>query len=62
MATCPDGHQSVSEDYCDVCGMRIMLAPGAESFVAGFGFRWRPGWRQRWLGWRRRWLGFRRRW
>ena len=23
MAICPDGHDSVSEDYCDVCGMRI---------------------------------------
>lgn len=27
MATCPDGHQSASDDYCDVCGMRIAGAP-----------------------------------
>ena len=26
MATCPNGHQSVSEDWCDVCGHR-MAAP-----------------------------------
>jgi hypothetical protein len=28
MATCPDGHDSVSEDYCDVCGMLMTGAPG----------------------------------
>jgi hypothetical protein len=30
MATCPSGHQSASDDYCDVCGMLIgaaVLAP-----------------------------------
>lgn len=27
MATCPDGHDSVSQDYCDICGMRISGAP-----------------------------------
>ena len=31
MATCPDGHQSVSEDYCDVCGMLIAGAPAARA-------------------------------
>ncbi len=30
MAVCPDGHDSASEDFCDVCGMRI-LSPGAAS-------------------------------
>jgi hypothetical protein len=31
MATCPDGHQSVSDDYCDVCGMLIAGAPAGPS-------------------------------
>jgi hypothetical protein len=30
MAVCPNGHDSASEDFCDVCGMRI-LSPGAAS-------------------------------
>ena len=29
MATCPDGHDSLSDDYCDICGMRIAAAPAA---------------------------------
>jgi hypothetical protein len=29
MATCPDGHDSVSEDYCDVCGMLMTGGPAA---------------------------------
>ncbi len=28
MATCPDGHDSVSEDYCDICGMLMAGAQG----------------------------------
>ena len=28
-ATCPAGHSSVAEDYCDVCGMPIEPAAGA---------------------------------
>ncbi len=28
MPTCPNGHQSVAEDWCEVCGHR-MLAPAA---------------------------------
>jgi hypothetical protein len=35
MATCPDGHQSASEDYCDVCGMLISGAPSAPSAPTG---------------------------
>ena len=27
MATCPSGHESASDDFCDVCGFRIG-APG----------------------------------
>lgn len=27
MAICPDGHDSLSDDYCDICGMRIGAAP-----------------------------------
>jgi hypothetical protein len=37
MATCPDGHQSASEDYCDVCGMLISGAPAAGSSSAPAG-------------------------
>ena len=37
MATCPDGHQSASEDYCDVCGMLIAGAPAASSTPGGTG-------------------------
>ena len=29
MAICPDGHDSLSDDYCDICGMRIGAAPSA---------------------------------
>jgi hypothetical protein len=28
MAVCPNGHDSASEDFCDVCGMRIAASPG----------------------------------
>jgi FHA domain len=28
MAVCPSGHDSASDDFCDVCGMRIGGAPG----------------------------------
>ena len=27
MATCPSGHQSASDDFCDVCGVLIGAAP-----------------------------------
>jgi hypothetical protein len=33
MATCPNGHDSVSTDFCDVCGMRIG-APAAPAPAA----------------------------
>lgn len=29
MPTCPDGHQSASVDFCDVCGMRIEGQPAS---------------------------------
>jgi hypothetical protein len=29
MAVCPNGHDSASEDFCDVCGMRITSTPGS---------------------------------
>jgi hypothetical protein len=32
MVVCPSGHDSASEDYCDVCGM-LMSAPSAPSAV-----------------------------
>jgi len=35
VARCPDGHDSTSDDYCDICGMRIAGAPPAA--VAGNG-------------------------
>jgi FHA domain len=28
MATCPSGHESASDDFCDVCGIRIGAATG----------------------------------
>ena len=28
MAVCPNGHDSASDDFCDICGMRIAAAPG----------------------------------
>lgn len=33
MATCPDGHSSVAEDYCEVCGVVMVsaLAPPVEA-------------------------------
>ena len=27
MAICPNGHDSASDDFCDVCGMRIAGSP-----------------------------------
>ena len=27
MATCPKGHASASDDFCDVCGVLIAAAP-----------------------------------
>ncbi|HEY6315787.1 MAG TPA: FHA domain-containing protein [Streptosporangiaceae bacterium] len=29
MAVCPNGHDSASEDFCDICGMRITGTPGS---------------------------------
>src|SRR5579859_7501475 len=31
MAICPNGHDSASDDFCDVCGMRIAGSPGPGS-------------------------------
>jgi hypothetical protein len=31
MATCPNGHDSASDDFCDVCGMRIAGSPSPGS-------------------------------
>ena len=28
MAVCPNGHDSASDDFCDICGMRIAATPG----------------------------------
>lgn len=36
MARCPDGHDSASDDYCDVCGAPM----AAEQDVAATGARW----------------------
>ncbi|MEV0613990.1 FHA domain-containing protein [Nonomuraea sp. NPDC050404] len=30
MATCPQGHQSGDDDYCDFCGMQMAAAPQAQ--------------------------------
>jgi FHA domain len=37
MATCPEGHDSLSDDYCDICGMRIAAAPDTAAAVAPAG-------------------------
>ena len=31
MAVCPDGHQSASDDFCDVCGLRITSMSQAQA-------------------------------
>jgi hypothetical protein len=36
-STCPAGHTSTSDDYCDVCGMPIEAAGGAGQGVSGPG-------------------------
>ncbi len=35
MAVCPNGHDSASDDFCDVCGMRILTPAGAASTPVG---------------------------
>ena len=35
MAVCPSGHDSASDDFCDVCGMRISGSPPAGASAAG---------------------------
>ena len=34
MVSCPAGHDSASDDYCDVCGARIHGAPAAPTGTA----------------------------
>ena len=41
MATCPSGHQSASDDFCDVCGVLIGAAPSLAP--DGAAERCRPG-------------------
>ena len=36
-ATCPNGHQSATEDYCDQCGAPIAAATGAPPAAPGLG-------------------------
>lgn len=38
MAVCPNGHDSASDDFCDICGMRIGSPPaGSSSAASGHG-------------------------
>ncbi len=37
MPTCPAGHDSASDDFCDVCGMRISVAAGTSATAGGLG-------------------------
>jgi hypothetical protein len=37
MAICPNGHDSVSDDFCDICGMRIAGSPGPASGPSAMG-------------------------
>jgi hypothetical protein len=35
MATCPSGHESASDDFCDVCGFRIAIGAPAVGLTVG---------------------------
>ncbi|NEA51335.1 phosphopeptide-binding protein, partial [Streptomyces sp. SID10815] len=46
MPTCPNGHQSGSDDWCEVCGHRMAGAvppPPPPPPVGGYGFPPAPG-------------------
>jgi hypothetical protein len=38
MPTCPNGHQSMAEDWCEVCGHRMMATAGAAPAPPGPGY------------------------
>ena len=40
MATCPSGHQSASDDFCDVCGVLIAAAPSLAAEQAPAASEW----------------------
>jgi FHA domain len=40
VATCPSGHQSASNDFCDVCGVLIGAAPSLAPEAAPAGAAW----------------------
>ena len=40
MATCPSGHASTSDDFCDVCGVLIGAAPSLAAGPAPAGAAW----------------------
>ncbi|MET9607931.1 FHA domain-containing protein [Streptomyces sp. NPDC006512] len=41
MPTCPNGHQSASDDWCEVCGHR-MAAPAGTSAAPSYGYGYPP--------------------
>lgn len=41
MPTCPNGHQSASDDWCEVCGHR-MAAPGGPPAAPSYGYGYPP--------------------
>ncbi|MGR4878993.1 FHA domain-containing protein [Streptomyces sp. LARHCF249] len=41
MPTCPNGHQSASDDWCEVCGHR-MAAPGSPPAAPSYGYGYPP--------------------
>ncbi|MEV7617272.1 FHA domain-containing protein [Streptomyces sp. NPDC089799] len=42
MPTCPNGHQSVSEDWCEVCGHRMAAAPSGAPAAPSYGYGFPP--------------------
>ncbi len=44
MALCPNGHDSASDDFCDVCGMRIASAPVSRATGASSAASAPPPW------------------
>ncbi|RST02115.1 FHA domain-containing protein [Streptomyces sp. WAC07149] len=42
MPTCPNGHQSASDDWCEVCGLRMTAPAGAASAAPSYGYGYPP--------------------
>ncbi|WTQ62406.1 FHA domain-containing protein [Streptomyces sp. NBC_00158] len=42
MPTCPNGHQSASDDWCEVCGLRMTAPAGAAPAAPSYGYGYPP--------------------